>query len=392
MKIITVQGAELKLRISPSFLQNAACPAYMKYHYVDKIDERFIRVAAERGKAAHGAVADLIQHAQNEEIDTSDIPEDLVREAVQKHTPHSIMSELGLVYQWVKLWCERFKMPNNIHGIEDRIALNDEFDECDWDQASYRGILDLNQISGTHCIVTDWKSQPHIVAQSEIDVTIGNAIAEQMTMYCWLAWKMYPHLKTFSVRIWYLRYGFYMETGRNVEQLAEYENVLMIKEKKIAEMDNWNPIPGRHCQYCDFIHLCPIAKDLSPSNPEIITQEQATLAAQRITVMEALTKDLKGKLKVYVNHNDEVRIGENWRFGYAKRESVTWDPVEAAGVLEDHDHELSEVANVDVKKMKKLMKSAAHENVVLEGQLQDIQKPKHSTEFKGYQPGSSEEE
>ena len=48
MKVIQIQGKELKLKLSPSFMQNAACPAYLKFHYVDKIDERWVRVEAER--------------------------------------------------------------------------------------------------------------------------------------------------------------------------------------------------------------------------------------------------------------------------------------------------------------------------------------------------------
>lgn len=391
MKLITVQGQELKLRLSPTFLQNAACPAFLKFHYVDKVGDKFVRTEAERGKAAHGAIAELLTYCMEQKMSVQDLEDSMVREAVQKHLPHQILSQTGLVHSWVKLWRDRYKIPNNIHGIEDKIGLDDEYEECAWETASYRGILDLNQITGTHCIITDWKSQPHIVPQSELDNSMGSDIAEQLTMYCWLAWKLYPHLETFTARIWYLRYGFYMETSRTDEDLEAFENALILKERKLEEIDNWNPQPGSHCQYCDYVHICPIAQDLSPGNSEVITQEQAVLAAQRVTVMEALTKNLKEKLKGYVNHNDDVMIGDNWIYGYQHRESTTWDPKEAEEVLRDHSRDLSEVANVDVKKMKKLMKAAAKEDPQLEGALEDIMKVKHKTEFRGHRKGSTED-
>jgi hypothetical protein len=391
VKIIKVMGSELKLRLSPSFIQNAACPAYLKFRYVDKVSERWVRVEAERGKAAHDAIAALIEYCMAQEIEVADLEDEMLREALQKHLSHRILSEAGLVFEWLRLWRDRFKLPNNIHGVEEKIAIDEEYDECLWEDASYRGILDLNQITNEHCIITDWKSQPHIVPESELDKPIGSDIAEQMTHYAWLAWKMYPYLKTFTVRIWYLRYGFYHETNRSIEDLILYEHALLVKERKIAEIDNWDPIPGKHCQYCDYIHMCPIALDLSPSNPEIITQEQAVLGAQRVTVMEALVKDIKGKLKLYVNNNDNIVIGDNWIYGYNHKVSTSWDAADAEEVLTDHHRKLADVANVDVKKMKKLIKEAARTDPQLEGALEDIAKPKHKTEFQGYRKGDTEE-
>jgi hypothetical protein len=390
MKLLKVLGSELKIRLSPSFIQNAACPAYLKFRYVDKVNEKYVRVEAERGKAVHGAIAELLEFCRTQSCEVSDLEPQTLAEAVQRNISPRILGETGLVLEWVKLWQTRFEMPANIHGIEEKISIDDEYDECAWEDASYRGIIDLTEVRGSHCIVWDWKSQPHIVSQSEIDLPLGNDMAEQMTHYCWMLWKLYPHLRTWTVRVWYLRYGFYMETSRTVDDLIAFENALMIKEKKISEIENWDPQPGRHCQYCDYIQLCPIAQDLSPGNSEVITQEQAVLAAQRATVYEALTKQLKAKLKIYVNHNDDVRIGDNWTYGYKHKESVEWDPKAAEETLRGHNRELSEVANVNVKKMKKALKKFEHEEPMLAAELVDLCKTKHKTEFKGFQQGEED--
>jgi len=391
VKLIKVMGQELKLRLSPTFIQNAACPAYLKFKYVDKVGSKWVRVEAERGKAAHEAIRELTEFCMAEKQEIAEIEDGMLREALQKYLPQRIVSEAGLVMDWLRLWRDRWKLPKNIHGVEEKIALNDEYDECEWDNASYRGIIDVNQITNDHCIITDYKSQPHIIPESELAQAFGSDIAEQFTFYAWLTWKMYPYLKTFTVRLWYLRYGFYQEASRTLEDLVLFEHALLLKEKKISEIDNWDPQPGKHCQYCEYIHLCPIAQDLSPNNPEVITQEQAVLAAQRLVVFDALSKDLKAKLKHYVNHNDNVVIGDNYVFGYHHKKSTIWDPAEAEEVLLEHNRRLSEVANVDARKMKKLIKTAAMEDPQLESALEDIAKEKHRTEFEGYRKGESEE-
>lgn len=384
MKRLTINGQELKVQISPTFLQNSACPLYLKLHYVDRIDERFVRIAAERGKAAHAAIAELIKYCMDNRMAVQDIEDEMLREALQRNLSPQIMTEISEVYSWLRLWRERFKLPKNIHGVEERVAIDDEYDECDWKEASYRGIVDLQQVTGTHAIVTDWKSQPHILAQSELDVF------EQGTFYCWLMWKMYPHLETFTFRLWYLRYGFYAETHRTQEDLAAFENALIIRENVLMQIDNWEPLPGAHCQYCDFIHLCPIAQDLSPSNPEIITQEQATLAGQQLTVLEVKVKALKDGLKKYVNKNDNVRLAAGFEWGYKHSSGVEWKADEVENALRERDRDLSEVANVGVKQMKKLIKALQTEDPALAQILKDLAKPKHKTEFKGFKSGAGD--
>ncbi|TAL43264.1 MAG: PD-(D/E)XK nuclease family protein [Salinibacterium sp.] len=390
MKVLKIGDDVLQIKMSPSFMQKAACPLYLKLHYVDKVDvvKRWIRIEAERGKTGHAAIADLLQFCLDESCTLRDgVDDTMIRDAINKHLPHEIMGEAGLVFQWLRLWRDRFGIPKNIFGQEQKLALDEEFEECAWDEASYRGILDLMQVTGSHCVITDWKSQPHIIPESDLHQAIGTDIAEQFTFYAWLAWKMYPQLETFKVRLWYLRYGFYVESQRTLEDLELFEQTLMIKERKIAEIESWDPIPGKHCQYCDFIHMCPIAQDMSPSNPEIITQEQAIRAAQRITVMEALIKVDKGKLKLYVNANDNVMIGENWIYGYNHKTSTTWKPGEVDPVLRDRGYQLADVANLDVKKMRKLLKESAKTDPELAAKLEAISHEKHKTEFKGYRKG-----
>lgn len=390
MKKITVLGQTLDVKMSHSFKTSAACPLYLKLHYVDKVDERFVRVAAERGKGVHSAISSLIATCLEEEIQPKDLSEEQISEAVVTHTPQCVVSEMGLILQWTKLWAERWKISDNYFGHEEMLAIDSEFDECEFAEGSYRGILDVIDIKGTHCTVTDWKSQPHIIAQGELNDPIGYGVPEQLTGYAWLASKLYPYLETFSVRIFYLRYGFYHETERTLEDLALYEEILLMNEQKISEISSWDPIPGKQCDYCDFIHMCPLATDEAAPDylgSDKITQGQAVELGRRVVVMDQLSKSFKDKLKDYVKANDEVRLADGYIFGYDKSTGSEWKDVEAVEeALQTHDRKLSEIANVDVKKMKKLLKEASREDVDLFEELSELEKPKHSTRFGGYRP------
>lgn len=385
-KVLEVNGEKLTIKLSPTFIDKAACPKYLKLHYVDKVDDRYVRVAAERGTAAHAAIAELIGACQEAEIQPSSLSIDQIADAVRRHTDRRILPETGEILAWVRLWAERYKISKHLYGFEEKVGLDHAFDDTEWDLASYRGILDVIDIEKEHLTATDWKSQPHIFNQSELDSH------EQGTMYCWLASKLYPHIKTFTFRIWYLRYGFYAETTRSAADLEAFEQTLMIKEQKILEIDDWDPIPGKHCQYCDVIQHCSLAQDLTLTHTNVISQEQAIKVAQRLTVMEVLIKELKSQLKGYVKENDDVRIGDGWVWGFRSKESRQWPIADLASILEHYGHGLEEVANVDARKLKKLLKTAAKENPDLEADISSIEKVKVRAEFRGYKQGDSEEE
>lgn len=378
MKKIRVLGEELDIKMSHSFMTKAACPFYLKCQYVDKLVDRYISIPAERGKAAHGAIEELLGYCIKEGMPPKDLTDGQLRDAVERHSNHGILGEIGDVFKWVRKWAERFRLPAHVVGIEEKVGIDDDFDEIDFHEASYRGVIDLLQIKDTHAIITDWKSQPNILSQTDLNDY------EQGTGYCWLVQKLYPEVETFEFRLFYLRYGFYASTNRTEEDLELYEQTLIIRERKISEISNWDPIPGPQCQYCDFIHRCPIALDISPEKSEVRSQKQAVIAAAQVTVMETKLKELRGKLKIYVEAFDEVLIGDNWIYGHKPVEKHSWDTEKLAAVLEEHDYELAEFVNADIKGVKKLIKTSRKENPALAFALEEIMKTEITTKFSGY--------
>lgn len=382
MKYLEILGEKLAVKTSYSFLTKANCPRLLRKNYIEKPPEKTVRVAAERGKAAHRVAEELTTHVLDEGMDVQDIHDELLVESVERHTPYVISSEIGDILEWLKLWRDRFVLRRHelVEGVEAKLSIDDAYDECTFDEASYRGVLDLFFLDRDHAIVYDWKSQPNILGQGDLDKQ------RQFTFYCWLIWKIYPHITRFTAYLWYFRYGFAQATTRTIDDLTTFEDFLILRERKISEIESWDPIAGKHCGYCDYMHDCPLALDLSPDNPRIINQDQAVLAAQRITVMEALTKALKDGLKTYVKKNDEIMMEDRWVYGYKPGTSIFWKLPEVLPVLEAHGHELSEFTNMNNAGIKKIIKTAKKEEEMgFAAELEGLSHEKKTTKFQGYQ-------
>lgn len=375
MKHLTVLGQTVPMRVSPTFLQNAACPLCFKLTYVDH-EQKYPHLAAIRGSAAHEAIAALTRAALDNEMDAKDFTDQEIFEAVRLATPHAGMPEIGNVLAWVKTWRDRFQIKHShIVGHEEKVALDENYQETDWDHASYRGIMDYIEIHhDTHAVVIDYKSQAMILGQGKLTNHM------QLTFYCWLAWKMYPQLKTFTVCIWYLQYGFLQETQRTLEEVQAFEQELHLREAKILDMQNWDPIPGEHCNMCDYPHLCPVAEDMSLPPAQIITQDQAASATERLHVLTVVKKRLEEKIKSFVSSNGPVRIGGESGgvvYGFAAKPVTGYDSAKVEEILRANGIALADVANVN----KQLLKKLVREYPDLKEQLEDTIWRKTKTEF-----------
>lgn len=385
MKVLSVLGQDVNLKLSPSFMEKANCPLYLKKNYADRIGDKYIRIPAMRGQALHAAIEALVRFTEEEECAVIDITDEQLMDALVENSAREVMEEAPMMIECLTLWRDKWRKSEHIYGYEEKLALDENFEETAWDNGSYRGILDIVDIIDTHCRTTDWKSQPNILSKTDL------AAHEQLTHYCWLAWKTYPHLETFSARIWYLRYGFYHETERTIDELKEYEKALLFRERKILEISDWEPVPGKHCVYCDYIHTCPLSstENLVPLDPMVtLNQEHAIAIAEKLTVMEHWSKAAKERLKDYVKKSGAVKTSDNWIYGLEKSTGEDWDSEKVFEVLEKHGFEPASIANVDKKKLKKLMKEATYENdnPEVEADLNAIVGEKHSTRFKGWKP------
>lgn len=322
----------------------------------------------------HSAIDDLMRFTEEEKIKVKDIPFKFVREKLAEYTTPLILSETGMMTECMRNWHDKYEKSEYLYGIEEKVALDENFKETDWSNGSFRGILDVVDIQGDTCIVTDWKSQINQLTKAEIEDH------EQMTHYCWLAWRLYPHLKKFKIRIWYLRYKYYQETERTIEQLKRYEESMMVAIMATERMSNFDPVPGAPCHYCDYQHKCPLLE--SDMLPDAANQESALKVANRLVVMKEWVGTAQKSLKDYVRKNGGVRVGKGVYEERLQR-STSYDPRELSGVLKDHGLEFLDVANADGRKIKKLVKEAVYEggDETIEADLEAIAKEKRSNKF-----------
>ena len=281
MKHLELLDTRIPLKYSPAFKFKSFCPRLLYLYYGKHEERQVIKPHFERGKSGHAAAEELLTYVLDERIAVGDLDDEQLREAVERHTPYEIVREIGEILRWMHLFRERFtiRRPETVVGLEERLSIDDEYDSCEWDEASYRGILDMLQIDGDTAIIWDWKSQFNIWSDTDLKDH------DPSTFYAWLVWREYPHISRFIVNIWYFRYGFYSSTVRLVPELSVFEDNLVMHEHKLLELDNIDPVPGPQCGVCDYSLDCPLGTDLRPENPNIISQEQAVLAAQRLTVM-----------------------------------------------------------------------------------------------------------
>src|SRR5437763_16863349 len=93
--LATILGETLPLRLSPTFLEHAACPQCLKWTYIDNLAPRQLRRAALRGQAVHLAIAELTRLCLDANIAPSELSESEMREAMTNATPHEIFGDLG---------------------------------------------------------------------------------------------------------------------------------------------------------------------------------------------------------------------------------------------------------------------------------------------------------
>jgi hypothetical protein len=383
--VATILGAELPLKLSPTFLERAACPLCLKWTYVDKLTTSSSRMSALRGAAAHLAIAVLTKRCLDEKILPSRLSDEHLRGAIAEATPHEIYAQIGPIFEWVSLWRERFHLQSKqLVGFEERMAIGERFEEAAWSEAAYRGIVDVIHIRDRTAIVTDYKSQPNILSQAALDQH------DKGSFYCWLVSKFYPQIEEFVFRLWYLRYGFYAETRRSRRQLDLFEQQLLVRKQKITEIERWEPVAGDHCGVCDFNHLCPLGQAPSPLASDLVTPDQAVQLASELRVKEEWVKRARGKLKVYVEKNEDPIELAGYAYGFRAIETVQHDASVLVDPLRDHDLPLSDYLAGKSKPLAKLLKNL-DEGSDLREQLEAARTVKRATKFRGYKLAGDDE-
>lgn len=378
---LSVLDKSFDVTISPSFLSEAECPASVKYGRIDKLPRR-TDLPLEVGRSVHKIFERVIHlRMAGKPVDDGAL-EAIMNDAVRG----AAVTEIGEIRRMTSLFLTNFNPRlDTIVGVEEQVALDEAGNPTSWDEAAYGGYLDLVQIEGKTGRVTDHKAQWNILSREELDRHF------QLTFYLMLLRKLYPFLRHFEASINYARHGFSVVTQRSSEQLDACEQEVMIRVEAIRRWKNFDPVVGQHCTICDARFDCPKGRDLSDVPDAVISPEQAVSAAGRLRVMEIVVKELRKRLRVYCETNGDVDASPTWRVGFVQQKKVEYPPA-VEERLRHHGIDPAQFRRVDGVAIKKLLKQLAHHDPDVFADIMSVAVVKLATTFKGYKPGSEDEE
>lgn len=379
---LAVLDKTLDVTVTPSFLSEAECPASVKYGRIDKMPRR-ADLPLEVGRAVHAIFERVLRARQGRKA--TDV--EFITATMLACVSTVAVNELTEIRRMTDLFLTNFHPElSTIVGVEERVGLDENGEPTPWENAAYGGILDLVQIEGVVGVVTDHKAQYNIMSKDELDRHF------QGTFYLVLLRKLYPFLRRFILKIYYARHGFTATTERTTEQLDACEQEIMIRVEAIKKWKNFDPIPGAHCTICDGRFDCPKGKDLSPVPAGVITVEQATSVAGRIRVMELVLKDLKKRLKEYCKENGDAAASPTWRFGFVQKSKVEFPTGAVILKMMELGMDPAPHQRMDTSSLRKFLKQLEHHDVQSFQEVMSVANTKATTTFKGYRPGSEDEE
>lgn len=379
---LAVLDQAFDVTVTPSFLAEAECPASVKYGRIDKKPRR-ADLPLEVGRTMHKIFEEIIGLRRlGRSTDT-----DAVNSIVLRSVRGVAVQEMDEIRRMTGLFLTNFHPRlEDIVGVEEEVALDENGEPTSWDNAAYGGYLDLVQISGRRGRVSDHKCQYNIFSKDELERHF------QTTFYLMLLRKLYPFLREFELEIYYARHGFSVVTARTPEQLDACEQEVMVRVEAIRRWKNFDPVPGQHCTICDGRFECPKGQDLAPVPGAVITPEQATSVAGRIRVMELVLKELKKKLREYCKEHGEAVASPSWKFGFVPRKKVEFQAPRVAAVLLAAGIDPAPYQRMDAAGLKRFLREVEHHDPALFQEVMSVADTKTATTFKGYKPGAEEDD
>jgi hypothetical protein len=376
---LKILDKEFDVTVSPTFLSEANCPFAMKANRIDKFSSP-PSWNLEVGKAVHMIFEGIVKlRMKNMPVDEQAV-DSLFKTCVGPLAiPH-----IGEIVRMVKVFLTDFDINTaTIAGIEEEVCLDEKGERTTWDNAYVGGYLDMVQIKGDAARVIDYKTQWNILSREELDKHF------QLTFYAVLLRKLYPHIKSFEVGIYYARHGFLAVSSRTPQQLDECEHQIELRIEQLNRLESFEPVAGEHCTICDAISICPLAKDLSDAPLAIITAEQATKAAGRLRVLEIVKKNLNDKLKDYSSEHGEVQSGPTYSYGFVPTSSYKYPVNEIGQKLVQHGFPIEPLLRIDSTGLKKFLGKVKRQNEDAYSDILSVATKVVATKFKGYKAGSN---
>lgn len=359
---------------SNSKIAKGHCPFAFKKTYIERATKRRLE-NLEFGAAVHDIIRDILECRLKGE------PIDDVMGIISQNTPHSVSHRLEEIVGIIKTFQERFRMNMQyVVGVEEKVSIDRDGNECPWDIGYLRGIVDILEINGDHATITDHKTQFNILSDGDMDNH------EQLSFYCLLIKSFYPQVEKFTVRIYFARYGVTKQSTRTMEDVVRYADVVESRIQSIERIEEWVPIPGPTCTICEHIHLCPLAQYDKEDRDDllIVDSASASRAAKLLRVREVQVQRIKEALRSYSAKHGAIKVSDGWSYGYVPRQSVQWPVAQTAEVFKRHGYEMLDHVGFSATSMRKLLGRARRLDADFCEDLEGVSREKTDTSFKGF--------
>lgn len=155
-----------------------------------------------------------------------------------------------------------------------------------------------------------------------------------------------PRLQAAYSEVYYFRFGTSRTTTTDEgeiryisrEEVKAWWEVQQRRMIAVETLSDYPAIPSpRNCQYCDYIHECPV--QLRGEEYIVRNAREAKRMAEELTVQKEKEKRVKNALKQFVDERGNIKLASGEEIGHV---TTTRYDIDVAGLLE-----LCQKANVD---------------------------------------------
>ena len=302
------------------------CPLAFKLHKIDKFEQDdsyalilgrlFHEIAAEY-------VGDLVRNQRQTDIEKLDE----ILESKQGQCSFEIFDDLKkVVHEFTESHVLNFDYQKDFR-IEQRLAfdsdwhlLDDYFDR----EAFFRGVVDLSHWENDLLVITDYKTNRFVEAQSEVENNF------QLDIYAYLMKLIYPEVERVLVRLDYVRFSTYRKKEIDLDSINNVPQKIMRYVEQIELADKFEPRISSYCDFCIYASHCPKFKALLKKDTNFVlnSSEDAWKLAEQLRLVEAFKKHATAKLKQWVDQNRPIVIGDECLNYHEMANEFFDDPVE----------------------------------------------------------------
>lgn len=248
------------MRISYSAFQTYnLCPLKYKFQYID-----WVKTPEKPEFFFGGLVHEVVQMALRRDPIIPKV-DDLIKFYESKWR-ESVFPDKLTSNQYLKLGRDMIK---NFHegykpGLRKVVAAEKRF-QIPLEDHTLSGIIDrVDKLPFGAYEIVDYKTSKSLPSQEEVDVD------KQLATYAIAVQTLWPEAKDIRLTLHFLKHNSMITTARTQDQIESMKKDIATTANKITKTKTFKPCENKFCDWCEYIHLCPLKKDqVSNTNDQV---------------------------------------------------------------------------------------------------------------------------